>query len=76
MAAQLSDQMPRCVSRVRCAQNKYLLLQVVVPGLAVCVYDFSMFVNALKIQELFLVCGQRFSEKKSVVYSLSQQASE
>ena len=37
-------------------RNKYLYgLQVVVPGLAVCVCDFSMFVNAPTIQELFLV---------------------
>ena len=35
------------------ARNKYLnTVQVVVPGLAVCICDFSMFVNAPTIQEL------------------------
>ena len=38
------------------AKNKYLYgLQVVVPGLVLFVVDFSMFVNAPIIQELFLV---------------------
>ena len=38
------------------ARNKYLYgLQVVVPGMAVCVCDVSMFVNAPTIQGLFLV---------------------
>ena len=37
-------------------RNKYLYgLQVVAPGLAVCVCVFSIFVNAPTIQELFLV---------------------
>ena len=45
------------------ARNKYLYgLHAVVPGLAIYVCDFSMFVNAPTIQELFLyrgfvVCG-------------------
>ena len=38
------------------ARNKYLYdLQVVVPGLGVCVCEFIMFVNAPTIQEKFLV---------------------
>ena len=36
-------------------RNIYLYhLQIVVPGLAVCVCEFSVFVNAPTIQELFL----------------------
>ena len=32
-------------------------LQVVVPGLAVCICEVSLFVNATTMQDLFLVCG-------------------
>ena len=55
----LSDRLLRCVSLGSIpARYKYLYgLQVVVPGLAVCVCDFSMFVNAPTVQELFKVWG-------------------
>ena len=47
------------------AQNKYLHgLQVDVPGLAVCVYNFSMFVNAPTILKLFTVYGNVLKIKK------------
>ena len=42
------------VARSIPARNKHLyVLQIVVPGLTVCVCEFSMFANALTIQELF-----------------------
>ena len=41
-------------------RKKYLCGLLVVPGLAVCVCDFSTLVNALTIQEVFLVWGQRY----------------
>ena len=45
-------------------RNKYLYgLWIAVPGLAVCVCDFSMFVNAPTKQELFLG-GNVFFKKK------------
>ena len=40
------------------ARSKYLYsLQVLVAGLAFCICDFSMYVNAPKKQELFLERG-------------------
>ena len=47
-----------CVVGSNSARKKYLYgLQIVVPGLAVCICDFSMFLNAPTIQELFLKRG-------------------
>ena len=58
--------------------DKYLYgLQIVVPGLAVCVCEFSMFVNAPNKQESLLVHGQaiyffkekyRYRQKKNVMF--------
>ena len=46
-------------------RNLYLYgLQVVVPGQAVCVCDFSMIVNAPTIQDLFLEWGDTFQPEK------------
>ena len=43
------------------ARNKYLYgLQIVVSDLVVSVCDFSMFVNALRIQEVLLVWSKVF----------------
>ena len=53
------------------ARNKYLYdLKIVVPGLAVCVCDVSMIVNAPTIQELFLV-WDKIKKKKTFFHYLS-----
>ena len=64
-----------CVLGVRSPHVTYICMasmarQVVVPDLAVYVYDFSMFVDAPTIQELFLVFF--FKEKEEKIKNFRQ----
>ena len=46
---------------------RFGVIQVVLPGLDVCVREFSMFVNVLTIKELFLVFSFFFNNESSVI---------
>ena len=49
VAQWLSDRLPRCVSRVRSPHGTNICISYSVRGLAVCVYDFSMFLTPTNI---------------------------